>query len=73
MPKQYSLDLVDHEYGGEVIRQRASDGFINATAMCRAAGKEWPDYQKRKSTEKFFNALSADLGQVQSLLSVREL
>ena len=40
---QYELSLVDHEYGGEIIRQRASDGYINATAMCRAAKKEWPE------------------------------
>jgi len=32
--------------------------------------KEWPDYQKLISTTKFFNALSADLGQHQDELVI---
>ena len=36
-PRQ--LELLDHTYGGEIIRQRSSDGYINATAMCKAAAR----------------------------------
>lgn len=56
------LELLDHSYGGEIIRQRASDGFINATAMCKAAGREYSRYRELKSTNDFFQALSLDLG-----------
>lgn len=59
---QYQLDIVDREYGGEVIRQRSSDGYINATAMCRAAGKEWSEYRRLRQTGLFFDALALDLG-----------
>lgn len=39
--------------------------------MCRAAKKEWPEYRRLKSTQRFFEALSLDLGipQVQLALS----
>ena len=30
---------IDAGYRGEIIAQRAKDGYINATAMCKAAGK----------------------------------
>ncbi len=70
---QYELELVDHEYGGEIIQQRASDGYINATAMCRAAGKEWPRYKELKSTGLFLKALSLDLGLDEVQLAVSNL
>ena len=63
MPQpQYELQLVDHEYGGETIRQRESDGFINATAMCKAAGREYSRYRELKQTNEFLQALTLDLG-----------
>ena len=34
---QPRLDLIPHDYRGEVIGQRTHDGYINATAMCQAA------------------------------------
>ena len=70
---QYNLDLVDHKYGGEIIRQRGTDGYINATAMCRAAGKEWTRYRELKSTLAFFKALSADLGVEEERLAISNL
>ena len=36
--------LIPHVIDGEVVRQRARDGYINATAMCQAARKLWADY-----------------------------
>lgn len=59
---QLSLDLIDHVHGGEVIRQRSRDGYINATAMCRAAGREWSRYKELKATREFLPALALDLG-----------
>lgn len=67
------LDLLDHTYGGEIIRQRAADGYINATAMCRAAGKEWPRYKELKSTGLFLKALALDLGLDEVQLTISNL
>lgn len=54
---QYQLTLVPHTYQGSLIQQRATDGYINATAMCRAAGKEWNHYHANASTKAFLTAL----------------
>ena len=70
---QYKLELVDHKYVGEVIRQRATDGYINATAVCRAAGKEWSRYREFKGTVEFFNALAKDLGVAKDQLAIGNL
>jgi hypothetical protein len=58
---QLSFDIIDHMHGGEVIRQRSKDGYINATAMCRAAGREWSKYRELKATREFLPALGLDL------------
>jgi hypothetical protein len=55
--------LIPHKVeGGTIIHQRPQDGYINATAMCQAAGKLWADYRRLKTTGEFFDALSADMG-----------
>jgi hypothetical protein len=57
------LDLfVPHAYHGQTIEQRAKDGYINATAMCDAAGRPWSRYWENRSAREFADALSADLG-----------
>ncbi|MCA8908003.1 MAG: KilA-N domain-containing protein [Rhodospirillaceae bacterium] len=38
-PPRISLLLVQHEIERDVIPQRVRDGYIDATSMCRAAGK----------------------------------
>ena len=58
---QLELAIIPHAYEGELICQRRSDGYINATAMCRAAGREWSRYRELKSTKEFFAELSLDL------------
>lgn len=58
---QYQLSLVPHTYQGSLIQQRALDGYINATAMCRAAGKEWSNYRKSEATGLFLQALERSL------------
>ncbi|WP_420561463.1 KilA-N domain-containing protein [Tepidicaulis sp.] len=70
---QYELQLIEHNVRGNIIRQRASDGYINATAMCRAAKKEWPRYRELKSTGLFFRALSMDLGLNEAQLAINNL
>lgn len=59
---QYSLALIQHEVNNSVIDQRSSDGYINATAMCKAAGKLFAHYRENSSTAEFLFALSAKIG-----------
>ena len=44
-----------------VIIQRASDGYINATKLCKGAGKEWKSYHRSDSTKSFLHALSGSV------------
>lgn len=56
------LALVPHTYQGAVISQREADGYINATAMCKAAGKDWSHYKANATTKEFLEALRGSLG-----------
>jgi hypothetical protein len=59
---QLSLELIPHMVGHEIIQQRAKDGYINATAMCKAAWKNWFDYRRQKMTDPYLAALSTETG-----------
>lgn len=59
---QIALPLVQYELAQEVIHQRVRDGYVNATAMCKAAGKLWADYRRLGTTGQYLEALSADMG-----------
>ncbi|WP_340618858.1 KilA-N domain-containing protein [Xenorhabdus entomophaga] len=60
--KQLDLPLIAREENNVVIAQRAYDGYINATAMCKAAGKNFADYSRSKNTSDFISELSVDMG-----------
>lgn len=59
---QLPLPLIAHEVEGEIIRLRARDGYVNATAMCQAAGREWRRYRELESSRRFLSALEATTG-----------
>jgi hypothetical protein len=59
---QYQLQLIEHEVQGSPVLQRSKDGYINATAMCRIAGKLWADYNRLNATQSYFAALTSDMG-----------
>jgi len=65
---QSQLPLIDHRVENRIVRQRAVDGYINATEMCRAAGKLFGHYHENKTTKAFLAALSSDIGIPISLL-----
>ena len=46
---QFQLALIAREVDGEVIHLRTKDGYINATAMCKSAGKLLADYTRTKN------------------------
>lgn len=59
---QQNLTLIPHQVEQGIIHQRASDGYVNATAMCKATGKLLADYTRLKSTNEFLEELSSDMG-----------
>ena len=59
---QIALPLVTYELEREVIHQRVKDGFVNATAMCKAGGKLFGDYRRLQTTNQFLEALSRSMG-----------
>jgi hypothetical protein len=63
MDKQLMLPgIIEHKAESEIISQRVKDGYINATAMCKAAGKEWSDYSRLSTTKPFLDELSSVTG-----------
>lgn len=60
--QQLDLALIHHQSDGAIIDQRASDGYINATALCKAAGKTWSDYRRNDRTIAFLEELESETG-----------
>lgn len=65
---QGELPLIERAHDGRLIRQRAKDGYINATAMCQTVGRPWSRYWETKPAKEFAEALSADTGLAVSTL-----
>jgi KilA domain-containing protein len=59
---QLALSLITHKIENVVVPQRANDGYINATAMCKAVGKQFYDYFRIGPTQEFLKELSAETG-----------
>lgn len=56
------MSIIKREANNLPIEQRQADGYLNATAMCQAAGKRWNNYIRQKSTEEFLEALAENKG-----------
>ncbi len=56
------LALIPHTVGTTLIHQRAMDGYVNATAICNAAGKKFNDYSRLSVTKAFIEELSGAAG-----------
>jgi hypothetical protein len=63
-------ELIPRELDGFVIHQRAKDGYVNVTAMCKAAGKKVNDYVRLSSTQQFIEELQSVAGIPATLLVV---
>lgn len=57
-----SLPLVQYEIEHEIVYQRVADGYVNATAMCKAAGRLFGHYNGLKTTQAFLGELSSVIG-----------
>lgn len=53
--------IIGRQFNGKVIGQRLADGYLDATAMCKANGREWSGYERNGGTSEFINALSLSL------------
>ena len=50
------------EWNGHAIQRRHADGYVNATAMCRAGGRRWNHYITNDRTTEYLQALSGSAG-----------
>ena len=50
--------LISRRWNGTPISRRASDGYVNATAMCKANNKRWSDYRESDRCQLYLEALS---------------
>ncbi len=53
-----TTQLISRDFHGATIRQRSSDGYLNATDMCQASGKRLNNYLRTKTTKSFLIELS---------------
>lgn len=58
---------------GTVIERRQTDGYVNATAMCKANGKHLPHYMANERTHSYIAALAPVVGiPTTEMVSVRQ-
>jgi hypothetical protein len=53
---------INHTAEGEVINQRVKDGYVNATAMCKAADRQMKHYNELATSKAFILELSSVVG-----------
>ena len=59
---QLEMQLIEHIEANEIIYQRVEDGYINATTLCKACGKEIKHYNSNITTKEFLLELSRSVG-----------
>lgn len=57
-----NITIIEHKEEGYIVNQRIQDGYINATALCRASNKLFADYSRLKETKEFLTELSRSMG-----------
>ena len=60
LPSQGTL-FIEHQLDNGIVQQRPRDGYINATALCRAAGRELKAYLRTQQTKAFLSELSGSV------------
>ncbi len=59
---QLQSGFIDRIADNEIISQRVTDGYVNATAMCKSSGKKFNDYTRLATTGPFLVELSSVTG-----------
>ena len=54
--------LVSRSWNDTPISRRTSDGYVNATAMCKANAKRWKDYHESDRCQTYLDALGSVAG-----------
>lgn len=62
------LPVIPRVMEGNLVQQRAADGYINATAMCNAAGKKISHYFEVRTVKDFLRELSNETRLQENLL-----
>jgi hypothetical protein len=57
-----STGIEARPWNGIAIQRRRADGFVNATAMCKANGKRWNNYARAGRTVEYICALARQVG-----------
>ena len=53
-------DLVTRSWNNTPIARRTTDGYVNATAMCKANGRRWTKYRESDRANEYLEALSSE-------------
>jgi len=63
LPAQPAPTLIEaREWNGHPIQRRQMDGYVNATAMCKAGDRRWNHYVTNDRTAEYLQALSRSAG-----------
>jgi len=54
--------LVSRSWNGTPISRRVTDGYVNATAMCKANNKQWSKYRESDRCQTYLDALAETSG-----------
>jgi len=60
MQQELEFPLIKHIEEGEIIYQRIQDGYVNATAMCRACNRVFNNWYRLPATKAFLEELSSE-------------
>jgi hypothetical protein len=52
------MNLITRSWNNTPIGRRTTDGYVNATAMCKANGKEWSKYRESDRCQTYLDALA---------------
>ena len=55
------MNIVFHSANNSPVGQRAADGYVNATQMCKAHNKRFDNYKKHEGYKPYVEALSNSL------------
>jgi hypothetical protein len=57
-----TVALISRAIDQTIVNQRVNDGYVNATELCKAAGKLFADYRRNAPTQEFLQVLSLNMG-----------
>jgi phage antirepressor YoqD-like protein len=57
-----TFQIIPHAHGASIIGQRQEDGYINATALCKASGKRFNHYNDNQHAKDYLAELERSAG-----------